>query len=205
MAKTFTHGKGSVVLKDVNTTDGSENMIEHYNGNGDLVKWTDSMGRTHEIRHVHGYFACEDKSELITMGAVNTWQQITNATTDLFADIQTNAGITKINDTFKVTATAVTGTYMHMEIAYKLVGHGAVNVDWDVEIYNLTQSYSVPIKSQGTTTGANNRTAMNGIAYDMTANFGDVYIIRLQNTTNGTDFTVTNAAVWFKLSHLVKS
>ena len=154
---------------------------------------------------IHGYFACVDQSEEISISVASTWYQITNATNDLFTDVQTNAGIINTSDTFVVNATAVTGSYIHMKIDFKISGHGAVNVDWDVEVYNQTQAYSVPTKVQLTTTGANNRETGSAVAYDKTAAFGDVYILRIQNTTNTTNFTVTNAAIWLEASHLVKS
>jgi hypothetical protein len=153
------------------------------------------------IKRVHGYFGFADGSQEIAVGTVNTWTKITNATDDLFQNIQTNAGIVLDDDDFHFNIAEITGYYGHMKFDFKIVGHGGNNVDFDIEIYNITQSKSLPVKVQITTGGANNRVTGTGIAYDMESNFGDKYKMRIQNTTNGTSFTVTNAAVWIELSH----
>jgi hypothetical protein len=37
----------------------------------------------------------------------------------------------------------------------------------------------------------------------MNSQFGDVYEMRLRNTTNATNFTIENAAIFMDLAHLV--
>jgi hypothetical protein len=157
------------------------------------------------VKKVHGFFGCVDESFELAIAAQNEWVKVTNSDNTLFADIQTNAGIIKTDDTFKLSNnTDLEDIYKcHLRIDFKLTGHGGNNVDWECQMYNATQEVYVPVKTQESTRGANNRTTFVGIAYDMNSQFGDVYEMRLRNTTNATNFTIENAAIFMDLAHLV--
>ena len=195
----------SGVLKQKGTTnDGSTKLLSLENTDGEVVH-VDSLGRLNILKRVHAYFGVADASETIAIATVDTWVQVTNGTSNLFQNIQTDAGIILLNDTFVFNVTAITGLYAHMKFDFKITGHANINVDWDLEIYNVTQAKSIPVKVQFTTTGANNRVTATGVGYDMLSNFGDVYELRIKNTTNDTDFTLTNCAVWIELSHYLET
>lgn len=146
--------------------------------------------RVNIIRRVHGYFGFADGNETLDTTTQNQWVKVTNLSNTLFQNIQTNAGIV---------------LYGHMKFDFKIVGFGGNNVDWDCEIFNLTQNKSIPVKTQFTTTGTGNRITATGIGYDLLSNFNDRYQLRIRCTSaNGRTFTITNSSVWIELSHYLK-
>lgn len=161
--------------------------------------------RLNIIRKVHGYFGFADGNEILSTVTQNQWVKVTNLSNTLFQNIQTNAGIILDGDDFHFNVPTISGLYGHMKFDFKIVGFGGNNVDWDCEIFNLTQNKSIPVKTQFTTTGTGNRITATGIGYDLLSNFNDRYQLRIRCTSaNGQTFTITNSSVWIELSHYLK-
>lgn len=156
------------------------------------------------VRKVHGYFAFTDVVQVINVAASGTWYHVTNGTNTLFANIQTNAGILLDGDEFEITATPVAGYRLHLRVDFKLQGIGGNNKNWELEIYNVTQARSIPVRAKDNSEGVQGVMSLTGLAYDLQADFGDKYILRIRNTSDTTNFTAQSGAVFLEVSHLTK-
>jgi len=155
-------------------------------------------------RKVHGYFAFTGANQSIG-GTLNTYAHITNGTNDLFAEIQSNAGIDKVNDTFVFNPSSYpAASKAHMSFHYEIYGNDGVNRDYQVRVYNVTKAAEVPITSFATSDGANNYTRFGGRAYCTDCEVGDVFRMELRPLTGNFTFTVVTGNVWIELNHWVK-
>jgi hypothetical protein len=157
------------------------------------------------FRKVHGYFAFNGASQAIG-GTNNTYAHVTNAGTDLFEEIQSNAGIDLIDDTFKFNpSSAPADSHGHMTIAFKLYGNGGNNKNFQARIYNVTQAEEVPVTAFANTEGGSNYSMLSGRAYCKNCNPDDIYRLELRPLSGNDNFTVIEGSVWFELNHWVKT
>jgi len=153
---------------------------------------------------VHGYFAAAGVSQAI-VGATGTYKHVTNATTDLFSEIQSAAGIDKADDTFVFNpASYPASSVAHISFDVHIYGTGGNNKDFEARIYNVTKAEEVLITFKFTADGTGNIGKGSGRAYSKNAAVGDVFRLELRPTGGNDDFTVTDASVWIELNHWVK-
>lgn len=156
------------------------------------------------FKKVHGYFAGQGVSQVIT-GATGTYAHITNATNDLFSEIQSNAGIDLEDDTFVFNPSSYPDSAIaHMTFDFHIYGSGANNKNFEARIYNVTQAAEVPVTAFINSEGGSNYTHLNSRAYCMGCNVGDVYRLEIRPIGGNDNFTITNVSVWIELNHWVK-
>ena len=154
-------------------------------------------------KKVHGYFAFNGASQAVG-GTTNTYAHVTNAGNDLFAEIQSNAGIDLIDDTFKFNPdSAPTGSHAHMTIAFKIYGNGGNNKNFQARIYNVTQAAEVPVTAFVNTEGGSNYSMLSGRAYCKNCEPDDVYRLELRPLSGNDNFTVVEGSVWCELNQWV--
>jgi len=147
----------------------------------------------------HGFFAFEDSAVVIDC-TKDTWVPITNATGNLFQEIQTNQGFIRSGDTFTYNQFFRPDFHPHIEIDYKADGTAGNNKIFSLRIFNITQNYGVVAKTT-TKAGINDQIVLIGFAYDREAQFGDKYVMQIMNKSDNTNFTVVDASIKFNISH----
>jgi hypothetical protein len=153
---------------------------------------------------VHGYFAAAGVSQSLT-GATGEYKHVTNATTNLFAEIQSAAGIDKADDTFVFNPASYPASSVgHISFDVHIYGTGGNNKNFEARIYNVTQAEEVVITFKFSTDGTGNVGKASGRAYSKNAAVGNVFRLELRPTAGDDNFTVTDASVWIELNHWVK-
>ena len=147
----------------------------------------------------HGFYAFEDSAVVIDC-VQDTWVQITNATNNLFTEIQTNEGFIISRDTIYFNNYERAGLFPHVEIRYEVDGTGNNNVSFSFRIKNVTNDAGV-VKKSTTKAGANDQLSIQGTAYDKLAGFGDAYIFEIRNNSNSSDFTATDGGLKLRVEH----
>lgn len=147
----------------------------------------------------HGFFAFEDSSVVIDCPA-DTWVQVTNSTNDLFTAVQDGEGFDISGDTITFNQTD-NGLNPHIILHWGVDGHAAAGEDYEVRMYNIDNADGVVRKAEGSTDGANNRISIGTTSYDASADYGDRYILQINNKTDSDDFTIENGSVYLEVSH----
>ena len=148
----------------------------------------------------HGFYGFEDSTVTPDL-TQDVWEHITNATNDLFTAVQDGEGFVIVNDTFHFNAPTKAGLHPHIKFDYGVDGYGGNNEDYEVRLFNVTDSRGVIRKSGGSTTGVNNRISIGTTAYDNGSSFGDRYVLQIRNRTNNNDFTFENGSIYMEVSH----
>jgi hypothetical protein len=148
----------------------------------------------------HGFYAFEDSAVVIDCVQDN-WVQVTNATKNLFTEIQTNEGFTISGDTIIFNEYNLVGGFPHVIFHWGVDGHGGNNEDYELRIYNVSNTEGVVRKAEGSATGANNRIEIGTTSYDRHAAFGDRWVLQIMNKTNSNDFTIENGSIYLEVSH----
>ncbi len=141
----------------------------------------------------HAYGGFQDESETITISAKDTWTHITNGANDLWKGLEED-GVTVAND---VITFANAGDYFgQLSLTFSALN----GKDFQVRIYNTTQSTQMGYVIGATTTGANNFTNVTLPLYLEIA-AGDVLRFEIQCTTDGTDPKVKSAVYYVSYLH----
>lgn len=153
-------------------------------------------------RKDHGFYAFEDSAVVIDC-TQDTWVQVTNATNDLFTAIQTNEGFTISGDTITFVSTdSIDGSNIHIIFHWGIDGHAGNGEDYEVRIYDVTNSAGIVRKAEGTTTGANNRIEIGSTSYARNnIKTGNKFILQINNKTDNDDFTIENGSIYMEVSH----
>ena len=153
---------------------------------------------------VHGYFAAQGVTEAI-VGATGTYAHVSNATRDLFSNIQSNAGIDLVDDTFVFNPDDYPAdSIAHMTFDFHIYGSGGANKNFEARMYNVTQAVEVPVTAFINSEGGGNYTHMNSRAYCMNCEVGDVYRLEIRPLDGNDTFTISNVSVWVELNHWKK-
>ena len=147
--------------------------------------------RLTELFHAYGGF--QDKAEELTIANKDEWTFLTNATHDLFTGLHGN-GITLSGD---VMTFQHTGHY-YGEVCLTLTGDNAV--DFQLRVYNITQSTQMAYKLGVTTKGANNFSSICLPLY-FEINVGDQLRMEIQNITSDKNPTFKNCVFWVNYLH----
>jgi len=169
-----------------------------------LVTGTSSIGWTniydlrefvdeHPAESWHAYGGFQDESETITIAAVDTWTMITNATNDLWGGLEA-VGLTLSDDIMTVQHG---GDYMG---SLSMTFSGLNGKDFQVRVYNITQSTQLGYVIGATTTGANNYTNVTLPLY-LECEAGDRLRMEVQCTTDGSDPTFRSAVFYMAFLH----
>jgi hypothetical protein len=78
---------------------------------------------------------------------------------------------------------------------------GGNTEDWEVAIWNVTDNAIVPNREGRTTTGATNLTGITVLSYDMNANTGDKYCVKVRNLTNANEMILFYASWYGYVKH----
>jgi len=147
----------------------------------------------HPAESWHAYGGFQDESETITIAAVDTWTMITNATNDLWGGLEA-VGLTLSDDIMTVQHG---GDYMG---SLSMTFSGLNGKDFQVRVYNITQSTQLGYVIGATTTGANNYTNVTLPLY-LECEAGDRLRMEVQCTTDGSDPTFRSAVFYMAFLH----
>lgn len=170
------------------------------NNEGSAITDTITVEYAYIKTKAHGFYAFED-SAVVVDAVKDTWVHVTNASGNLFTEIQTNAGFRISGDTIYFNATPKAGFFPHVIFHWGIDCHGGNNEDYEVRMYNIDNDEGIVRKAEGTTTGANNRIEIGTASYDRHATFGDRYIMQVLNRTNNNDITLENGSIYLEISH----
>ena len=147
---------------------------------------------TQKIWHAYGGF--QDKAEELTIANKNEWTFLTNATNDLFTGVHSN-GITLTGDII----TMEHAGHYYGQVCLTLTGDNAV--DFQVRVYNITQSKQMGYKLGVTTKGAGNFSGVCLPLYFEDINAGDQLRMEIQNITSDKNPTFKNGIFWINYLH----
>lgn len=78
----------------------------------------------------------------------------------------------------------------HIEMRGSINFTGGNGEDWEIAVWNVTDDAIVPTRTTRTTSGSTNLTGAAFLAYDINANPGDKYCLKIRNMTNSNDMTI---------------
>jgi len=180
------------------TSDYANNKIR-VDSNGTLFVDTIVTEFMYAKTKAHGFYAFEDSSVVIDC-VQNVWVNITNATGNLFTEIQTNEGFIISGDTITYNNFGRGGLFPHVKIEYEADGSGGNNKIFSFRIYNIDNDAGV-VKKVTTKAGVNDQVAISGLAYDRHASINDRYVFQVMNKTDNTNFTINDGAIYLEVSH----
>lgn len=148
-----------------------------------------SMALT-SIYHAYGGF--QDADETITINTKDTWEHITNGTNDLFTGLEAD-GMTLSGDVITLTNG---GDY----VGTLSITMSALNgKDYQIRLYNVTQTAQAGYEIGATTTGATNFTNVTLPIY-IESVAGDQIRMEIRCTTDTTNVTLRSAV--FELHYI---
>jgi len=142
----------------------------------------------------HAYGGFQDKSEELTIALQNTWYKLTNAAHDLFSGDESFAiGFEDDEITMEDS-----GDYFGV-VSMTLTGDNAV--DYQLRVYNITQSKVMGYKIGVTTKGAGNFSNITLPLYFDSINKGDRLRMEIQNISNAKNPTFKNSVFYISYLH----
>lgn len=144
-----------------------------------------------EIWHAYGGF--QNKTETIAISGANTWTHITNATNDLFTGLEGD-GLTLSGDQMTIVNAGDYTGMLSMTIS------GTATKDFQIRLYNVTQTAQMGYVIGATTTGAGNYTNITLPLY-IEASANDVFQMQIQCTTDASDPTLRSAVFYIAYLH----
>lgn len=168
-----------IIGSDVDVTDQEvENLI------------ASGMVRQGDTWHAFGGF--QDADETITIAAVDTWAHVTNGTNDLWTGLEAD-GMTLSGDVMTIINTGDYTGSLSMTIS-------ALNgKDYQIRVYNITQTAQMGYEIGATTTGVNNFANITLPLY-LEVNAGDQLRMEIRCTTDSTNVVVRSSV--FTLAYL---
>lgn len=143
----------------------------------------------------HGYLYFQDS--VITVNLVDdVWSEVTNATDSIFIVVENEHFDYILGDTIQINTTG------HLKWFPELDFYGDAGENFEMEIYNTTQDYSVPKRKYNEGSGATDRASMNGMCYDINCISGDKYIMRWRNIDGGDpNAELLGASIYLEITH----
>jgi hypothetical protein len=141
----------------------------------------------------HAYGGFQDESETISISAVDTWTHVTNSGNDLWTGLEAD-GLTLSGDVMTFTNGGDYVGSLSMTIS------GSNGKDFQIRLYNITQTTQMGYHIGATTTGASNFTNITLPLY-IEASSSDQMRIEIECTTDGSDPTLRSAVFYISYLH----
>lgn len=194
---TTTTAKGAVTIKRGSAAD-TDNVVAVKNGAGTTKAYVTGEGVVHTERLsqtecLHGFGGFQDQSVTIATSDVNVWTWITNATNNLWVQVE-DSGVAMSGDLITIANTGHYSGVLTMSIS------GTNAKDFRIRIYNTTQAVQHGYYVTVTTTGASNYQAIPLPLY-IDAVAGDVLRFEIACATDGSDPIVKSAVYHITYQH----
>ena len=147
--------------------------------------------RVPKVWHAYGGF--QNKAEVITLPAKDTWVKITNVAGDLWTGLEAD-GLTLANDVMTVVNA---GDYAG---SLSLTFSALNGKDYQIRVYNNTQASQMGYIIGASTTGVNNFTNITLPLY-IEADAGDELQMEIQSTTDGTNPILKSSVFYLSYLH----
>jgi len=141
----------------------------------------------------HAYGGFQSEAETISIAAVDTWTWVTNGTNDLWTGLE-SAGMSVSGDILTITNAG------HYAGTLSMTFYGLATKDFEIRVYNITQTRQEAYVQGATTTGANNYTNV-ALPLFIEAEAGDQFRIEVQCITDGSDPTFEHAVFYLSYLH----
>lgn len=145
------------------------------------------MMRQGETWHAYGGF--QDQSVTITTGTVNTWYHVTNATNDLWTAAEAD-GFSMVDDVLTATNAGDYAGIVSLTIS------GTANKDFELRVYNVTDSVIAGYHIGVTTTGAGNYANVT-LPFYLEADASTQFRLEIRCTTNPTANPTLQHAIFY--------
>ncbi len=141
----------------------------------------------------HGFYSFEDETETITISTINVWEQVTNATNDLYTDVESEH-MSISGDTIEINTTG------HYKFTVNNIVDGGNNVNYEIRVFNVTDAAGVPVKGAITTRGSS-FDPLNCFSYDVNATANDRYVIQIRNTSGTANLDMIDGSIYVEITH----
>lgn len=165
----------------------------YVNVTGDTMSGTLVAAMVRQVDTWHAYGGFQDQTETITIGSVDVWYHVTNATNDLWTGLEAD-GMTLSGDVMTVVNA---GDYIGQ---LSLTFSGLQGKDFEFRIYNNTQGTAMGYHIGATTTGATNYTNV-GVPLFLECDAGDALQVEVRCVTDASNPTFTHAIFWMTYLH----